>query len=498
YDPAQDAVAQNYGKDNNEGYGRVNVDAAVDAVLHGITPGESANLSLVSSEATWTSTALTPLGLYAGEYQLEKAQQPKAFARHINVTEAELSSVYGSGDANFVVDVPAGADLDVFIYKPATGPNGQPLLLARSVNAGLGTDEVVSFQPTVAGQYYVVVKAVSGEGSATLTFNAEPCTDCEPDPVAPVSQFTATTNELQVSLNDTSSDSDGTVTSWSWEFGDGNTSAEQNPVHDYAAPGSYSVKLTVTDNDSLSSSSTQLVQVSETGGGGGDPTPGTNELINGQTTTDINVPDKESLVFYIDVEANALPLSVILDGNNGDADLYVSFGEEPTTSNYDEKSASSNSDESITVSSPQAGRYYVLVHGYDASTDLSLTATYSVDAPATGPRYENTTAQVIGTTADLVVTSDVDVDRTGASNGIEVAVDISHTYIGDLELNLIAPDGSKHQLRARSGGSANDIVESYSLNLGAVESVGLWTLEVTDHASRDGGQLNSWSLQFQD
>ena len=500
YDPAQDAAAQNYGKDNNEGYGRVNVDAAVDAVLHGIAPGDSANLSLTSSLTTWTATDLTPLGLYSGDYVLEKAQQAKAFARHINVTEAQLSSVYGSGDANFVLNVPAGADFDVFIYKPQTGPYGQPLLLARSVNAG-SADEVVSFQPDVAGQYYVVVKAVSGEGNGTLTFNAEPCTDCEPDPVAPTAQFSASTDELTATFLDASTDTDGSVSSWLWEFGDGNTSNEQNPVYTYAAAGSYSVKLTVTDNDSLTSTSTQVVQVSETGGGTDpdpDPTPGEGELVNGVTTTGIDVADGQSLQFYIDVAENALPLSIVLDGNNGDADLYVRYGLEATKDDYDSKSTSFDSTESVTIDSPQAGRYYVMVYGYNESTDLSLTATYSVDAPATGPRYENTTPQVIETTADFVVNSDVDVDRAGASNAISVTVDISHTYIGDLELNLIAPDGSKHLLRARSGGSANDINESYQLNLGSLESYGTWTLEVTDHASRDGGQLNSWSIQFAD
>lgn len=493
YDPDLDVVSQNYGKDNNEGYGRVNVDAAVDAVLHGIAPSESVNLALVSSQATWTSTDLTPLGMYSGEYRLEKAQQPKAFARHINVTEAQLSTVYGSGDAHLVLDVPAGADFDLFIYQPATGPNGQPLLLSRSVNAGSGVNEMVSFQPDVAGQYYVVVKAVSGEGSATLTFNAEPCSDCEPDPVAPTAQFTAVSRELTVDFTDTSVDSDGRIIAWSWDFGDGNTSTQQDPSHTYGLDGSYNVRLTVTDNDALTSSSTQIVQVSSDD----NSQPNDGELINGVATEGIEVGDQASLIYYIDVVENALPLSLVLDGNNGDADLYVKYGSEPTTSDYDRKSTSFDSTEDISIGSPQAGRYYVLVYGYNASTDLTLTATYAVDEPVDGPRYVNPTPMEIGTQADIVIISEINVTHTGDIGRVEVAVDISHTYIGDLELNLIAPDGSKHLLRARSGGSANDIVESYSVNLGTLDAYGVWILEVRDHASRDGGQLNNWYLQFQ-
>ena len=50
---------------------------------------------------------------------------------------------------------------------------------------------------------------------------------------------------LEVAFTDSSS---GTVTGWSWDFGDGSTSTEQNPTHTYARPGKYSVSLTVTGN----------------------------------------------------------------------------------------------------------------------------------------------------------------------------------------------------------------------------------------------------------
>lgn len=502
YDPSQDAASQNYGKDNNEGYGRINADAAVDAVLHGLQPSDSASFNLVSSLASWTSTQIDALGAYDGEYILEKAQQPKAFARHINVTESELSSVYGNGDANFVLSVPNGADFDLFVYQSATGPNGQPLLLARSVNPGNGVDESVTFQPTVAGQYYVVVKAVSGEGNASLDFNGEPCTDCTPVLVGPSASFTASTTDLTVDLTDTSTDSDGYITAWSWEFGDGSTSAEQNPSYTYTSAASYNVTLTVTDNDGLTSVSTQSITVSESGGGEPDPEPGENELVNGVATTVINVGDKATVVYYIDVPANSDSIDFVLDGDNGDADLYVKFNEEPTTSSYDKKSTNFDSTEDISISNPQAGQWYVMVYGYRASDNLSLTATYEVtgggEPPSTGPRYENTTDYTIGTEADIVVTSDIEVDRIGESGAVTVSVEIDHTYIGDLEINLITPDGSKHLLRSRSGGSSNDIYESYSVSLGSLESAGTWTLEVTDHASRDGGKINGWNVQFQD
>lgn len=63
-----------------------------------------------------------------------------------------------------------------------------------------------------------------------------------------------------VEFQDTSTD-DGAIASWSWDFGDGTTSAEQNPTHVYGEPGTYTVTLTVTDDGGLTSRVTKAVTV---------------------------------------------------------------------------------------------------------------------------------------------------------------------------------------------------------------------------------------------
>ncbi len=78
----------------------------------------------------------------------------------------------------------------------------------------------------------------------------------------PMAGFTTSIADLQVTFNDTSSDTDGSVVSWNWDFGDGGNSSAQNPVHTYTADGSYTVTLTVTDNGGDSDSTSQLVTVS--------------------------------------------------------------------------------------------------------------------------------------------------------------------------------------------------------------------------------------------
>lgn len=84
-----------------------------------------------------------------------------------------------------------------------------------------------------------------------------------PENQAPNAGFTFTTNNLSVNFTDTSSDTDGNVVSWDWNFGDGGTSTEQNPVHTFNAAGTYNVSLTVKDDDNASDSYSTQLTVSE-------------------------------------------------------------------------------------------------------------------------------------------------------------------------------------------------------------------------------------------
>ncbi|MCL3839192.1 PKD domain-containing protein [Aeromicrobium sp. zg-Y1362] len=82
--------------------------------------------------------------------------------------------------------------------------------------------------------------------------------------VAPVADFSAVAEGLRVAVDGSASaDSDGSIASYAWRFGDGATATGRTASHTYSAPGSYPVTLTVTDDDGADHSVTKSVTVSE-------------------------------------------------------------------------------------------------------------------------------------------------------------------------------------------------------------------------------------------
>src|SRR6184192_2635496 len=77
----------------------------------------------------------------------------------------------------------------------------------------------------------------------------------------PAASFTSSCTSLTCHFTDTSIDPDGSVAAWSWSLGDGSTSTDQSPGHVYATGGTYTVRLTVTDNKGTTNSTSQSVTV---------------------------------------------------------------------------------------------------------------------------------------------------------------------------------------------------------------------------------------------
>ena len=139
------------------------------------------------------------------------------------------------------------------------------------------------------------------------------CTQTEPETTntAPEASFTYTVNgtTMTATFTDASSDADGDTLTYSWDFGDDETSTDQNPEHVYAENGSYTVVLTV-DDGTETATSTQTVEVNVVA-----PTMPTasftyDPMADITTTTEINFTDVSTLG-----DATSLTYSWDFDGD---------------------------------------------------------------------------------------------------------------------------------------------------------------------------------------
>ena len=304
----------------------------------------------------------------------------------------------------------------------------------------------------------------------------------------PVSNFTFATSGLTATFTSTATDSDGTIASRSWNFGDGTTSTATNPSKTYSAAGTYNVTLTVTDNAGATHSVTKSVTVSAGGGG--------SVLTRGVPVTGLSAATGASVNYTIAVPAGASNLVISTSGGTGDADLYVQFGAAPTDTSYVCRPYLGGNAETCTIAAPSAGTYHVRVKAYAAFSGVSLVANYTTGGGGTTQTYTNNTDYAINNNATVDSPITVSGRSGNAPSNASVAVNIVHTYRGDLKVDLVAPDGTLYNISNRTGGSADNIVGTYTFNLSSETLNGTWRLRVNDNAMGDTGYINSWSITF--
>jgi hypothetical protein len=117
--------------------------------------------------------------------------------------------------------------------------------------------------------------------------------------------------------------------------------------------------------------------------------------------------------------------------------------------------------------------------------------------PPPGPSFENT-ADVTIPDAGAAVSSSIPVTGVAgnAPADLSVSVDIKHSYRGDLQIDLVAPDGSAYRLKNTSNDSADNVIATYTVNAAGEVANGTWQLRVRDLYSIDTGYIDSWRITF--
>jgi subtilisin family serine protease len=119
------------------------------------------------------------------------------------------------------------------------------------------------------------------------------------------------------------------------------------------------------------------------------------------------------------------------------------------------------------------------------------------EPPPTGSRFENTGDYAIADNATVESPVTVTGVTGNAPSALKVEVNIQHTYIGDLRVQLVAPDGTAYTLKDYgTGGSADNINTTYTVDASSEVANGTWKLRVSDNARYDTGKIDSWALQF--
>ena len=125
-------------------------------------------------------------------------------------------------------------------------------------DGGTSTAPSPSYTYGASGTYTVTLTVTDNQGASSSVSHTVTVSNGNQPPVA---AFTSTCSGLTCDFTSTSSDPDGSIGAYSWSFGDGATSAVQNPSHTYPAGGFYTITLTVTDNQGATGSASHRQHV---------------------------------------------------------------------------------------------------------------------------------------------------------------------------------------------------------------------------------------------
>jgi PKD repeat protein len=255
-------------------------DMNTSLMNEGIAPGADFTMSCTLFECSFTDVSIAgslPIATWSWTFgdgtSATGADSSHAFAAagtySVTLSVADVNGLAGSVTKTVTVEaaVPPTANMHVACeylqcsFSDATIA-GSGDIVSRTWTFGDGTPAVIDATSGVhvflaAGTYSIRLQVTDANG---LAASSSVEVTVAPSHVAPEAAFTPSCVDLTCTFTDNSVDADGTVSAWSWSFGT-SSSTLQSPSFSFAAPGTYPVTLTVTDDDGAQSAIAVPVQV---------------------------------------------------------------------------------------------------------------------------------------------------------------------------------------------------------------------------------------------
>lgn len=244
----------------------------VDDLTLAVDGGTSADPDGTIAAYAWdfgdgsTGTGTTAAHAYAaaGTYQVrltvtDNTGGTNALTQPVTVTDPPPNQAPTADFTSSPTDLAVAVD-----GTASSDPDGTIAAYAWDFGDGsTGSGMTASRTYAAAGTYTVTLTVTDDNGVTAQTTRSVTVTAPAVPNQVPTAAFTAAPTDLNVAFDgSTSSDPDGSIAAYAWEFGDGSTGTGATPAHTYAKAGSYPVKLTVTDDKGATASATSPVTVS--------------------------------------------------------------------------------------------------------------------------------------------------------------------------------------------------------------------------------------------
>jgi|GEM_PF-2434226 len=305
--------------------------------------------------------------------------------------------------------------------------------------------------------------------------------------VPPVADFTYSplnpTTDNTIIFTDTSTDSDGTIVSWSWNFGDGTTSTLRNPTHKYIDDGEYTVILTISDDDGSTNVKSKSIPVDRGSSFSG--------LVADFTYLPLN-PMTDDTITFTDASTDSTGIIVSWSWNFGDG--ATSTLKNPTHK-YDNK-----------------GTYTVTLSVTDnnGATDVkSKSISVDTNVILSGPVADFTYSPLNPTTDDTIIFTDTSTDNygiivswswnfgDGATSNLR---NPTHKYVDDgiYEVTLnVADNNGKNNAKSESI-TVKNVPPTADFTYDPTDPMTTDSIQFTDLSTDPDGSVVSWSWNFGD